>query len=443
MRRNEVSALLVDLQIAWLNLMEHRRRTLLLGSAIAAVTCLFMLLTSLSVGIHRTLIDTATTITAGHLNVGGFYKVSPGQAVTIVADYEKVAAIVKQSVPELDFMVQRGRGFGKVIADRISIAVGLIGVDILAEPALKDVLEISSGNLDDLAQPNTLLIFEQQAKSLKLKVGDAVTISAETTRGVANTMDCRIVAIAREVGLLSAWNVFISNASLRALFQLRPDVTGVLQLHVKPRYVDDLAPIAARLRSALTRAGYKVMKPDPRVFWLKYQAVTRQGWTGQKLDITSWQDELSFLMWSYRALQGLSSVLIVILLGITVAGIMNTLWIATRERTREIGTLRAIGMQRGGVARLFLLEAGLLGMSGATFGAALGFVVTESINALHVHVPLSVQLFVMRDRLQLALEPQTALFAVALMSCTTCAAALYPALRAARRRPADAMAHFG
>jgi ABC-type lipoprotein release transport system permease subunit len=438
-----VSALLIDLQIAWLNLLEHRRRTLLLGTAIATVTCLFMLLTSLSVGIHRTLMETATTLSAGHLNVGGFYKVSQGQAVTIVADYEKVARVVTRAVPELAFMVQRGRGFGKIVSGRVSIQVGVSGVDIAADPALKSVLKISSGNIDDLARPNTLLIFEQQAKTLQLKVGDAVTISAETTRGVANTMDCQVVAIARDVGLLSAWIVFISNESMHTLYQLRSDVTGVLQLHLKPRYVDDLAPIAARLRSALEHAGYRVMKSDPRVFWLKYQAVTRQGWTGQKLDITTWRDELSFMMWSYRALQGLSSVLIVILLGITVAGIMNTLWIATRERTREIGTLRAIGMQRGGVARLFLLEAGLLGLSGATFGACLGFLLTQLINAIDVRVPLSVQLFVMRDSLQLALETQTAVFAVLLMTCTTCAAALYPALRAARRRPADAMAHFG
>ena len=38
-------------------------------------------------------------------------------------------------------------------------------------------------------------------------------------------------------------------------------------------------------------------------------------------------------------------------------GIMNTMWIAIRERTREIGTLRAIGMQRRAVLWMFLLEA--------------------------------------------------------------------------------------
>ena len=48
------------------------------------------------------------------------------------------------------------------------------------------------------------------------------------------------------------------------------------------------------------------------------------------------------------------------------------MWIAIRERTREIGTLRAIGMQRGGVLWMFLLESLLLGLFGTLAGAVAG-----------------------------------------------------------------------
>ena len=74
-----------------------------IGAAIAAVTCLFVLLTALSSGIRHTLIDTATTLTTGHLNVGGFYKVTSGQAGAVVVDYETVKQTVKKVLPELDF----------------------------------------------------------------------------------------------------------------------------------------------------------------------------------------------------------------------------------------------------------------------------------------------------------------------------------------------------
>jgi putative ABC transport system permease protein len=133
----------------------------------------------------------------------------------------------------------------------------------------------------------------------------------------------------------------------------------------------------------------------------------------------------------------------VILIAIVVTGIMNTLWIAIRERTREIGSLRAIGMPRSGVLRMFLIETTLLGIFGACVGVALGSAVATAINAVHIHVPISVQLFLMRDTLVLTLEPRALLNAILLITAVTAAAAFYPSLRAARLKPVDAMAHFG
>jgi len=438
-----MSRLLIDFRIAVLSLVEHRRRAFFLGLAIASVTALFVLLSGLSAGIRHTLVDTATTLSTGHLNVGGFFKVTPGQVGPVVTGYEDVLKKVKETFPEMDFAVQRGRGWGKIVSDKGSIQAGIAGIDIDAEPDFQGVLDIKSGSLHDLAQPNTILIFAEQAKKLDLKVGDAITISAQTTRGVANTIDCRVVAVAADIGLLSQWNVFIPNESMRALYQLRADVTGAIQIHVKPRYVENLAPLAARLRADLEKAGYRVMEPDPRPFWMKFQSLAREEWTGQKLDVTTWEDELSFMMWTLKALQGISVVLMVILLAIVVTGIMNTLWIAIRERTREIGTLRAIGMQRGSVLRMFLFEAALLGIMGSVSGVLLGVLTAALVNAARVHVPLSVQLFLMSDTLRISVEPPAVVFAIVLITVVTALAALYPALRAARLKPVNAMSHFG
>jgi ABC-type lipoprotein release transport system permease subunit len=438
-----LSSLFLDLRIAFLSLLEHRRRAFFLGAAVAAVTALLVLLNGLSAGIRSTLIDTATTLSTGHLNVGGFYKVTSGQAGPVVVDYEKVKETVLKSLPELDFTVERGRGWGKVVSDTGALQAGIGGIDIQRESSFKSVLRIKSGNIDELAQPNTILLFEAQVKKLKVKVGDAITISAQTTRGVANTIDCRVVAIAEDVGLLSQWTVFVSNDSLRALYQLRPGVTGAIQIHLKPQYQNDLAPLAARLRASLEKAGYRMMAPDPRPFWMKFESVTREDWTGQKLDVTSWEDELSFMMWTLSALNGISAVLMVILVAIVITGIMNTMWIAIRERTREIGTLRAIGMQRGSVVRMFLWESFLLGVFGAIAGAVVGAMTAGVLNSANIHVPLSVQLFLMSDTLKLSVLPKALGGAIALISIVTGLAALYPALRAARLKPVDAMSHFG
>ena len=176
---------------------------------------------------------------------------------------------------------------------------------------------------------------------------------------------------------------------------------------------------------------------------MKFQQVAREDWTGQKLDVTTWEDELSFMMWTLKALDGLTLILMLILLGIVITGIMNTMWIAIRERTKEIGTLRAIGMQRRGVVRMFFFESLILGVFGGVCGVSIGLGLAALLNAAHIHVPLTVQIFLMSDTLHLSVLPSSMLGAMALIAVVTSLASLFPSLRAARLKPVDAMSHFG
>jgi ABC-type lipoprotein release transport system permease subunit len=86
---------------------------------------------------------------------------------------------------------------------------------------------------------------------------------------------------------------------------------------------------------------------------------------------------------------------------------------------------------------------GALGVLGALAGVAVGVVIASLINAGEVHVPVAVQLFLMRDTVSLCIEPRTRIATIVVITFATATAALYLSLRAARRRPVDAMAHFG
>jgi ABC-type lipoprotein release transport system permease subunit len=438
-----MSKFFVDLTIAFRSLVQHRRRTLFLGSAIAAVTALLVLLNGLSTGVRETMIDTATTLSTGHVNVGGFFKVTAGQAAPVVTDYKKVIEVVKKTVPEMAFVVHRGRGWAKVVSDTGSMQMGITGIDIKSEPKFASVLQLVSGKIDDLAEPGTILIFDNQADKLGVKVGDAVTISAPTTRGTNNTLDVRVVAIAHSLGLLSTWNSFIPIDSLRKLYQFNQDSTGVVQIMLDRKDLGRIPEISGRLRAALEQAGWRVMPNDPRAFWMKFQSVSREDWTGQKLDVTNWEDEISFMTWTLKALQGMSFVLIAILIAIIIIGIMNTMWIAIRERTREIGTLRAIGMQRREVLWMFLLESIMLGLFSTVAGVVAGAAIAAGLNALHLHVPTGLQFFLMSPFLHISVHGSLLVSSVITITIVTALAALYPSLRAARLRPVVAMSHFG
>jgi len=432
----------VDLQIAARNLAAHTRRNLFLGGALAAVTGLLVLLGALTSGMEAAMTESATTLMTGHVNVGGFFKITSASTAPLVSGYPKVLAEVERRVPEIDYTTVRGRGWAKAVSESSSMDLVLGGVDVAREPAFRRVLRIVEGKLEDLGQPGTVLLFEGQADRLKVKVNDVLTLSAPTDRGVNNTVDVRVAAIAKNVGLLSAFSAFIQADTLRQLYGLNASTTGAIHLYLKdPRK----APaVAARLRLALAEAGWRVMEPEAQPYWMKLmQTVPSEDWTGQKLDVTTADDEMGQFKQFILALRVVTGLLVVILMVVVVIGILNTLAIAIRERTREIGTLRAIGMQRGKVRWLILLETGLLGLAGTAAGALVAAGVALGVNALGIGLPEAMQIFLAQDRLTFLLDPGAILADVLLLSAITVFASIFPARRAARLRPITAMHHVG
>jgi putative ABC transport system permease protein len=429
------------LLIAVRNLLQHGRRTLMLGGAIAAVTALLVFLTCLSSGVRQTMLNSALTVSTGHLNVGGFYKITAGQSAPLVTDYQKVQAIVEKTLPDLDFVTARGRGWARLVSDNGNMQVGIAGVEMEHEPQLPKVLRLKEGRLADLAKPGSVLIFASQAKKLGVKTGDSMVFSVLTPRGVNNTVDVRVVGVAEDMGMLTSWNVFVPMATLRALYQMNGTTTGAILVYLKD--MKRIPQDVELLRKALSAAGYTVMDAGPsKAFWMKLQETAREEWTGQKLDLTVWEDEISFVSWSLKAIDGISFLLTSVLLVIIAVGIMNTLWIAIRERTREIGTLRAIGMQRPRVLAMFVLEAFCLGLAGTALGMLLGCLAALGVNALHVAVPEGAQFFTMSSTLKFGFEPARIVGGAAVITLCTTLISIIPSLRAARMKPVSAMSHI-
>ncbi len=115
---------------------------------------------------------------------------------------------------------------------------------------------------------------------------------------------------------------------------------------------------------------------------------------------------------------------------ISVLGIINTLALSVVERKREIGMLRAIGAQRKQVRRTIYLESMLI----AIFGALLGLVLGITFGALFTHTLRSQGLTVISIP-----WTQDVIFLV-VAGVVGVVAALWPAVRAARTRPLEAIA---
>jgi ABC-type antimicrobial peptide transport system permease subunit len=125
-----------------------------------------------------------------------------------------------------------------------------------------------------------------------------------------------------------------------------------------------------------------------------------------------------------------------IALFVAAIGVINTMVMAILERTREIGVMRACGATRKTIRRLFTFEAGLLGFWGGVLGLSIGYGLTLILNsvinkklaesAIHSSNIISIPLWLM-------------LGVLAITSVIGVLAGLYPASRAARLNPVEAL----
>lgn len=431
------------LRIASLNLLMQKRRTLLLGAAVATVTFLLLVLLSFVGGISRNLMDAALTISSGHVNIGGFYKVRADRAEAVVSDKAALIELVKRSVPEVDRIVDRGRGWGRVISPESSFNAGLVGVkqdDLDRMHALRLVNKAPPEEFRSFENGSGVILFQSQAERLAVNLGDTVTFITESSGGPTGTADLTVVGIAADLGFLSNFSVIVQQRVVSGLYRLAPDTTGAIHLFLKD--IRNAGAVSERLRGVLTDAGYEVMEHDPQPFFAKFRRVLGENWKGQRLDITVWEDEVSFLFWIITSLQGLSIFLIGVLGMIIAVGIANTTWMTVRERTREMGTLRAIGMQKPQVMRLFLLESILLGALASLSGALVAALVVSALDRAGIAVTSQdLKAFLMSDTYRFVFSPQQIGVTIAAISSLTGLAAAYPAWRASRLAPVVALGH--
>ncbi len=103
--------------------------------------------------------------------------------------------------------------------------------------------------------------------------------------------------------------------------------------------------------------------------------IEEQGYGAQSVADT--QETLTQIV---DVLQGIVTVFGLIAVIASIFGIVNTMYVSVLQRTREIGLMKALGMHRSDIAKLFLIEAGLIGFIGGTIGAVLAVLLGLALN---------------------------------------------------------------
>ncbi len=253
-----------------------------------------------------------------------------------VAATVRTAAHVRGVAPRIEFygMVSNGQ--------KSSVFMGS-AVDPDAERSLGFTSNITSGRDLDGNQGSDVeaLIGAGLAKSMNVKVGDGLTLFAVTSDGALNGVDVQIAGIVETgVAEMDARYLRITLASAQRLLQSDRITNLVVGLD----------------ETANTDAVYSELTP-------------RLSGLPQQMTVKKWIDLATYYKQVRNLFNGIFLFMGVIVFFMVLMSSVNTLLMAMFERTREIGTMLAMGTPRGWIILLLMAEATLLGVLGAVGGA--------------------------------------------------------------------------
>ena len=319
---------------------------------------------------------------------------SPLQRFKSIDQWQSVAALIR-ALPEVSVVSPAANGSALVVRGDASRAISVVGI----EPELyfrivpmPEKIVRGSARLT----VNDILIGTELASDLGVSVGDKLRVTA--ANGNANTLTISGIFDLGNKGA-NQRTTLMTLHSAQSLLGLAGGVTA-LDVTVHDVYA---AELVAHHITALTG-----VQADS---WIK---------TNEQF-------------FAAVSAQTTANTAIRLFVGLSVAfGIASVLVVSVVQKSREIGILRAMGITRGQILRVFLLQGGLLGFGGALAGSVLGW--------------LGLALWMQAQRnpdgtVMFAISFEPLMFATALMLATVTglAASFAPAMRAARLDPVAAI----
>jgi putative ABC transport system permease protein len=159
---------------------------------------------------------------------------------------------------------------------------------------------------------------------------------------------------------------------------------------------------------------------------------------GPDYEVHTWAELFPFIKSMIGTQDFIFSIISGVFLAVVLLGIVNAMLMTVLERTREIGTMLAVGMRRRQVVRLFVLEGVVIGVFGALLGLAVGVALVMFFHAKGIPLPAP------GATVDSVVRPYVTLqFVLGALLGTPFGAALatlWPAWRASRLRPVEALA---
>ncbi len=362
----------ISLRLAWLNLQRNGRRSVL--SILIIAIAVFALTSAGGFGLYTyESLKESTARDTGHLTISTPGYFAKEEEMPLSNGLSHAKEITRQVIGINDVRgVQPRVEFSGLISNgsksAIFIAIGVNEREFDMKGPFLDVREGQTlSNIHasryDPSEPEVMLGVDL-AKNLNVTVGDWITLLATTTDGALNAYDFKV----------------------RGIFS-----TGVPELDKRQLYVhiDSAQSLLGSDKVSTLSVFLFDTKLTQDIQQQVEQILTAQQHSlgGQEFEITPWQDRAFYYLKVKDLYDRIFGILGAVMSLVVFVALFNTMTMSVTERTREIGTLSALGCYPNEIIAGFLREAGLLALIGSAIGACLTAFVALLLMVVDVQMP--------------------------------------------------------
>lgn len=403
---------MILVKLAWRNIFRNKRRTLIAATAIGIGLTALIFIDAFMIGMEETMIRTATASFLGDAQIHreGF-RDEQEASMTIQALDEVTASLAEETI--VQHFTQRVLVSGMITSPANVSAIHLVGVQPSTEKSLSLIDDaITKGAYFEGDNNRDVVIGAKLAEILETELGDRVVVTvAQAGTGELSQEMFRISGIYHFAD--EAMNSGMAFVRIQKAQEMLAIGNEVHEIAIK-----------------FTSIAYSQDTTLP--FWDTYSQHGNEA--------LSWTELMSQLSVVLEMTKYSKYIMGVILFGVVVFGIINTLFMSLYERMFEFGVLRAVGTRPFGMARVILFEAGALAIVSIGLGIILGFVLTAVLAHVGIdYTGIEMMGVTMQEFIYPVMEIQQFIIYPIVVFIFTIIAGLYPARYVAKMAPVDAM----
>ncbi|NOY09807.1 MAG: ABC transporter permease [Spirochaetes bacterium] len=453
------------IKIAFRNIRRQKKRSFLLGGAIAFGILIITVLNGFTGGLADNIKDNFSAIFGGQIFISGSEITDTGRVVSVIRNEKIISESIKPVLDKIKSAHKHSRAFAEAIFGSRTARQRIDGIDWQKEKGFAESLPIVKGSLKNLSNPQALILPVSTADRLGIEVGESLLVRLSTITGQKNVGDFILIATVRDQESMGISTAYTSLNYLNNLLGMKGGEFQVFNIYLNN--MEDMDSVgnviyAGLKRRAITEerlnttpvvttkeSGSKTAEIDrERNMHRSFASLMGSSffsekniepWEGTKYSLITLNDMMGEVTTMVRILNTIGLIIFILLLVITMVGVTNSFRMTILERTREIGTMRAIGMQRNNVRNIFLLEAFFTSLGGAIAGLLAAGVVMLIVSRIPLGATSFMWFFLKRGKMTFSVLPLNVLVNLVILSLLSLLAAWNPARKASKLEPAQAL----